>query len=141
MPVDSLMTSLPAVAHLLLKLKPPAAVPANRLVELGTVRLLGRCADPIVEKLGILADENPPFLRLHAIEDNGGCLGGARRRAFAETFFQLLHPRPDLIVGITGDVDTLRGEPFARGRNVDRRVATSQNLSGIRGNVGADVSW
>jgi hypothetical protein len=117
-------------------LKSPAAARAKCLVELGAVGLLGRCVDPIVEKLGILADDNAPFLRLHAIEDDCCRLCRARRRALAETSFQLLYPRPDLIVGIAGDVDTLRGEPFARGRNVDR---VSPPLRILREFVGMSV--
>ena len=106
-----------------LVLKSPAAVPAECLIERGTVRLLGCCADPIVQELGILADENAPFLRLHGIEDDGCCLCSSRGRVFAKAPLQFQDPCPDLIVGIIADVDTLHGEPFARRGYVDRRHA------------------
>src|SRR5216683_7875424 len=100
-------------------LNSPAGPLAKRVKEWRAIGLLGCRADPIVEKLGILADENAPFLRLHTIEDDAGCLGSRRRRAFAETFFHFRHPFRDLMVRPAGDVDTLGGEPFAHGRNVD----------------------
>src|SRR5271169_5858019 len=104
-------------------LKAPAALPAKRLIKLGAVRLLRRGTDPIVEKLGIFADENAPFLRLHAIEDDGRCLRSSRRRVFSETLVRFAHARPDLVVGIARDVHTLCREQFARGGYVDRRLA------------------
>src|SRR5271169_5506123 len=109
-------------------LNSPAAAPAKRLVELRAVRLLRRCADPIVEKLGILADENAPFLRLHAIQDDGCCIRSSRGRAFSPTLFQFHDTCPDLIVGIADDVDTLCRKQFARGEYVDRRLAALQNF-------------
>src|SRR5260370_38707745 len=108
-------------------LKSPAGPLAKRFEEWWSIGLLGCRADPIVEKLGIPADEDAPFLRLHTIEDDGGCLGSGRGRAFAEAFFQFRHPLSDLIVGPAGDVDTLRGKPFAHGGNVDRRIAAPQH--------------
>src|SRR5271165_5424843 len=104
-------------------LNSPAAAPAKILVELRAVRLLKRCADPIVEKLGILADENAPLLGLHGIEDDGCRLRRSRRRTFSPTLFQFHDTCPDLIVGIADDVDTLCRKQFARGEYVDRRLA------------------
>src|SRR5947208_3372979 len=108
-------------------LNSPAGARAKSLIERWGVSLLGASADPIVEKLSILADENAPFLCLYAIEDDGGGLGSRRRSAFAEAFFQFHNPCQDLIVGIAGDIQTLRGEHFAHGRSVDHRLAAPQN--------------
>src|SRR5580700_9184707 len=86
-------------------LNSPAGPLAKRLKECRAIGFLGGGADPIVEKLGVLADENAPFLRLHTVEDDAGRLGGGRRGAFAETSFHFRHPFPDPIVGPTRDVD------------------------------------
>src|SRR6516225_3300467 len=52
-------------------LKPPAAPLADRLVDLAALGRLRRGAPSLVEKLGVLADENAPPPRLDPIEDDG----------------------------------------------------------------------
>src|SRR6516165_3692565 len=121
-------------------LKPPAAALAERLVELAAVSRLRRGAHSLVEKLGVLADENAPSLRLDAIEDDGRRLGRRRRRVFTEAFFEFYHSRPDLIVRMGSGVDALRGEPSARRGYVDFGFATLQNFARIGRNVGADMA-
>src|SRR6516162_9452760 len=121
-------------------LKPPAAALAERLVELAAVGRLRRGAHSLVEKLGVLADENAPSLRLDAIEDDGRRLGRRRWRVLTEAFFEFQHPSPDLIVGIGGGVDTLRGKPSAGRGYVDCGFAPLQNFARIGRNVGADMA-
>src|SRR6516165_2312654 len=110
------------------------------LAERLAVGLLGDGADPLVEKLGILTDQDAPFLRLDAVEDDLCCLARSRRRVFAKPPFEFRHPCPDLVVGIAGGVDALRGESFAHSGYIDCRLAALQNFARIGRNARADMA-
>src|SRR6516165_7052847 len=58
-------------------------------------------------ELVILTDQDAPFLRLDAVEDDLCCLARSRRRVFAKPPFEFRHPCPDLVVEIAGGVDAL----------------------------------
>jgi hypothetical protein len=94
----------------------------KRLIKRRAICPLRGGADPIVEKLGSLTDEDAPPLRLHTIKDDGCCFGSAYGCVIAETLGKFRQPCPDLIVGKASDVHAPRDEPFARGRYVDRRL-------------------
>src|SRR5271167_4276506 len=130
----------PAASGARSMLNSPAGALSKHVIEFKAICLFGRSADSVIQKLGVLSDENAPSLRLHAVEDDGRCFRSTRGRVLAETFFHFRHPRPDLIVGMADDVDILRSEPFARGGYVDRRLAALQNSPRIRRDVGANVA-
>jgi hypothetical protein len=61
------------------------------------------------------------------------------RRILAAPFFHFRDLRPDLVVGMAGDINALRREYLAHCGYIDRRLAAPQQLPRIHWDVGADM--
>ena len=62
----------------------PTDLFGKALIELGLVGLLRGLSHPLIEPLGVVADQNAPALGLDAFENDLCRRGGRRRRLFAE---------------------------------------------------------
>src|SRR5580704_15108564 len=68
--------------------QPPADFFRERLEEVTLIGLLRRLPDMLVERVGVVADQDAPALGLDAVEDHLGSGGSRHRRFLAE------RPRP-----------------------------------------------
>src|SRR5712671_3176363 len=77
---------------------PPTHLLRDALVELGLIGAFRRLPHPLVEPVGVVADQNAPALGLDAIEDDPGGLGGGHRRILKEAAGAFGHRCPNVLV-------------------------------------------